>query len=110
MTPSDEAVERAARALHEELGSGDADDLMNWPGEKSWDEPTMPRWKQWIEAAEAALTAAEPAMIGEIERLRAALHNCLPLVRLKFGNLDPDVNAVMADAVAALATEPMKEG
>ena len=48
------------------------------------------------------------AMIGEIERLRGALQNCLALVRLKYGNLDPDVNAVMSDATAAL-TEP-KEG
>ena len=98
---SDEAVERAARAMHDLMWGATGDGK-----EGAW----LAQRGTLRTHARAALTAAEPSMIGEIERLRAALHNCLPLVRLKFGNLDPDVNAVMADAVAALATEPVKEG
>jgi hypothetical protein len=37
------------RAMNDMQGSGEADDLVHQPYQNSWDEPTLPRWAQWIE-------------------------------------------------------------
>jgi hypothetical protein len=51
-------IEAGARAIHEIEGTGDCDDLMQHPAAKSWDPPTLPRWTQWNEIADACITAA----------------------------------------------------
>jgi len=46
-----------ARAIHVEFAGSDPDELIHHPWQKSWEEPTKPRWEQWIDVARAALLA-----------------------------------------------------
>lgn len=49
------------RAMHDCQGTEDADALMHHPYQRSWDEPTKPRWSQWIEAVAEVYAAIETA-------------------------------------------------
>lgn len=62
--------EEVARIIHEHQGNGDPDELIHHPAAKSWDEPTEPRWSQWLEIADAILnlTQADARRIAELER------------------------------------------
>lgn len=48
--------EEIARTIHGELFGGDADELIHHPAANSWDEPTEPRWTQWLECADTILS------------------------------------------------------
>lgn len=71
MTPREEL----ARLAHEVLVGGDADELIHHPAAKSWEEPTMPRWEQWGELADAILSRFPVSAPdgGEVEELVARL-------------------------------------
>lgn len=47
LTPA--ALVAGCRAMHACEGSGEADALMHRASQKSWEEPTLPRWAQWVE-------------------------------------------------------------
>ncbi|NQE62905.1 hypothetical protein [Caulobacter sp. RHG1] len=49
------------RAMHDCQGTQDADALMHHPYQKSWEEPTKPRWAQWIETVAEVYAAIEAA-------------------------------------------------
>lgn len=66
-------LEKVARALHEALVGGDADELIHSPAQKSWEEPTMPRWAQWIDAAHATLTALLDPDEGTLKAMADAI-------------------------------------
>ncbi|WP_454760568.1 hypothetical protein [Caulobacter segnis] len=53
------------RAMHDCQGTGDADALMHRPAQKSWEEPTKPRWAQWIETVAEVYAAIEAATGAE---------------------------------------------
>ena len=50
-------VEKVARAILAVEAGGNPDEKIHWPGEKSFNIPTMPRWRQYEDAARAAIAA-----------------------------------------------------
>lgn len=47
--------EEIARLVHEHVFETSPDELIHQPWQKSWEEPTRPRWDQWTELADAIL-------------------------------------------------------
>lgn len=55
--------EAVARIILAHVSGSDPDELIHHPWQKSWEAPTMPRWEQFAEAADAIL-----ALTGETSR------------------------------------------
>lgn len=52
----DEMIEQVARAMCRRV-AGDPDVMTLHPAQKSWEQPTMPRWQHWEDEAHAAILA-----------------------------------------------------
>jgi hypothetical protein len=53
-------IERLCRLIHEHVADSPPDQLIHQPWQNSWEEPTRPRWTQWLELSEA-IVALETA-------------------------------------------------
>ena len=53
--------EAVARIILEHVSGNDPDELIHYPWQKSWEEPSRPRWTQFEEAADAIIALIRPA-------------------------------------------------
>jgi hypothetical protein len=77
-----------------------------WLWDGNWLAGTETEWKSiiWYTNEDDGIHARQPDrdLIESAPDLLAALEECLVLVRLKYGNLDPDVNIIQEKAHAAI--------